>query len=74
MEPKSEIVRWRGRLYQTPLEPDEAPKPLEGSALGFCVNGVWQVRDNACIGSASFQFMKVPTLHPVQERRCVGLP
>jgi hypothetical protein len=43
MEPKSEIVRWRGRLYQTPLEPEETAKPLKGSALGFSVNGKWQV-------------------------------
>lgn len=58
MEPKSEIVRWRGRLYQTPLEPDEAPKPLEGSALGFCVNGAWQVR--ACVCGCSLLPCAIP--------------
>ena len=52
MEPKSEIVRWKGRLYQTPLEPDEAAKPLEGSALGFSVNGNWQVCALLDVGSA----------------------
>ena len=44
MEPKSQIVRWKGRLYQTPLEAEEAATPLQGSALGFAVNGKWQVR------------------------------
>ena len=44
MEPKTEVVRWKGRLYQTPLEPEETPKPLSGSAVGVCINGEWQVR------------------------------
>ena len=44
MEPKSEVVRWCGRPYQTPLEHEAPAQPLPGSALGFSVNGVWQVR------------------------------
>lgn len=42
-EPKTEIVRWKGKLFQTDAAPSQPAKPLPGSILGYCVNGVWQV-------------------------------
>ena len=42
-ETKTEVVRWRGRLFQTDDGPSEPSKPLVGSILGFSVNGKWQV-------------------------------
>lgn len=42
-ETKTEVVRWRGRLYQTDDGPSEPAKTLVGSLLGFSINGKWQV-------------------------------
>lgn len=42
-ETKTEVVRWRGRLFQTDDGPSEPAKPLVGSVLGFSINGKWQV-------------------------------
>lgn len=42
MEQKADIVRWKGRLYQTVTEPPEPARPLSGSVLGFTINGKWQ--------------------------------
>lgn len=42
-ETKTEVVRWRGRLFQTDDGPSEVAKPLAGSILGFSINGKWQV-------------------------------
>ena len=42
MEGKPEIVVWKGKTYQTVNEPAKAAEPLEGSILGFAVNGCWR--------------------------------
>eukprot|EP00892_Ulva_mutabilis_P001930 jgi/Ulvmu1/11738/UM008_0151.1 len=41
-EPKTEIVRWKGKLFQTDDAPSQPAKPLIGSVLGYTVNGEWQ--------------------------------
>lgn len=43
MEAKAEIVRWKGRLFQTVNDQLLKAKPLKGSILGYTVNGEWQV-------------------------------
>lgn len=54
-EPKTEIVRWKGKLFQTDAAPQQPAKPLPGSILGYSVNGKWQVRapNHFCSGVRS---------------------
>lgn len=68
MEAKAQIVKWKGRLFQTVDEQQLKAKSLPGSALGFCINGEWQVCTLRMI--QHFSIASITTQHTLAVEQC----